>query len=657
MKYIEYVQTDGYCYFDTGLYPSNNTEVRTTLTPLGAPSSQWNVFFGAQSSDDSVDTFQLRKNAFNNKWAPKVGDKSNQEAGNNFSTGTTYDIVLNGTALTANTNVYSIGNTSAFNCPYTMYIGCCHNPSWIPNGDSTGGNLPGRAQVAQYGRFQVYESGVLVGDFKPAVDNNRIGFFDNVSQTFRENLGTGTPVAGPDTSSIAVTASKSSLAYTGETISIDITCENAWTVTGNTFLTLSSTGDTGSTTITATAPSYTGATARIDVLTFTDTTTGDEMAVSIKQKKYSSGQPLYLGGDEITEIYLGEDSISEAYLGDVLVFSTGPFVGLRLSPKDMVFKNRSINTGDTFNLSVKSSEDWSLTTDADWFTLSPTTGLGTSEKTIITLTVTSKPSAETTNTITCTSANYSASTSTLFKMGYGIPANEIWYATSNGNRIASLNSWRVYDKSGNQMGNASVDLTTYGKMVFSNDIGYVAGDPYQVNNGWSNLTELGLPEMEPSMCTGTNDFGFRYIAQPLTAWTRVYGDYEYINDEETMAWGSDGCGSIISRGNSGTLTIPEGVKALGAYAINHSKWEHIILPTTFVGGVSSYNAGAAGGQHCFENMANLQTVKYQTLVAPPMYSNCWTFISQSGIVYCPAGGTGYGDYHRPINFTFQTYTP
>lgn len=372
---------------------------------------------------------------------------------------------------------------------------------------------------------------------------------------------------------------------------------------------------------------------------------------------FKNAKDMNLGNDEIFECYIGSEAISEAYLGEDLVFSSGPFVGLKMSPKTMKFMDKAINTGDTFNLSIKSSEDWTLTTDADWFTLSPTTGLGTGEKTIITLTVTSKPSAETTNTITCTSANYSASTSTLCKIGYGIPANEIWYATSNGSRITSLNRWKVYDKSGNQMGNSKVNFNTYGKMVFQNDIGYVAGDPNDTNNGWLYLTELGLPEMEPSMCIGTNDFGFRYVNAAMTAWTRVYGDYEYINDEETMAWGSDGCGCIISRGNSGTLTIPEGVKALGAYCLNKSNWEHIIFPTTLVGGNSSYGDGNAVGQYCFEDMTSLQTVKYQTLAAPPMFGNCWSRINQSGIVYYPDGGTGYRDYHKPNNFTYQTYTP
>lgn len=460
-----------------------------------------------------------------------------------------------------------------------------------------------------------------------------------------------------DPSTIYATPSKTVLAATGETITIDIETENAWTATEPVFFTLSQTAGTGNATITLTAPANTGATYRSGTVVVTDSATGDYVIVTIRQKYPTNGQPVYLGGNDVTELYLGGNAVSEAYLGDVLVFSSGPFVGLKMSPKTMKFMDKAISTGDTFELSVKSSENWTLTTDADWFTLSPTTGLGTSEKTIITLTVTSKPSAETTNTITCTSANYSASTSTLYKIGYGIPANEIWYATTDNSIITSINNWRVYDKSNVQMDRYDVDYTTYGKWVFPRDIGYVAGDPNQTTNGWLNLTELGLPEMDPSMCIGTNDFGLRYINQPLTAWTRVYGDYEYINDEETMAWGSDGCGGIISRGNSGTLTIPEGVKALGPYGLNRSKWEHIIFPTTFVGGVSSYNDGNAGGQYCFENMSDLQSVKYQTLAAPPMYNNCWNYIRQSGIVYYPDGGTGYGPYHRPDYFTFQTYTP
>lgn len=173
------------------------------------------------------------------------------------------------------------------------------------------------------GRFCIYEDNTLIAEFLPALDSNDVaGLYNATNDTFL--YSSSSPwAAGPLASSISAKASKKVLSNTGETINIVVSCENAWEVSGNTWLTLSSTGDTGSTTITATAPSYTGTTARIDTLTFTDSVTGDIAELTIKQKKYSTGQPFYLGGDEITEIYLGEDSISEAYLGEDLVFSSG----------------------------------------------------------------------------------------------------------------------------------------------------------------------------------------------------------------------------------------------------------------------------------------------------------------------------------------------
>lgn len=176
---------------------------------------------------------------------------------------------------------------------------------------------------AKCGKVSFYENGVLSAIYTPYEDDNGVaGYYDENNRVMIYS-NSDPWVSGPAASSIITEASKKVLSNTGETISISVSCENAWTVTGDTFLTLSSTGDTGSTTITATAPSYTGATARTDILTFTDSVTGDEAEITIKQKKYSTGQPFYLGGDEIVEIYLGDDFISEAYLGEDLVFSNG----------------------------------------------------------------------------------------------------------------------------------------------------------------------------------------------------------------------------------------------------------------------------------------------------------------------------------------------
>lgn len=362
---------------------------------------------------------------------------------------------------------------------------------------------------------------------------------------------------------------------------------------------------------------------------------------------------MNLGNDEILECYIGSDAITEAYLGEDLVFSSGPFQGLKLSPKELKFRNTTIATGDTKSFYVKSSEDWTISTDADWFTLSPASGIGNSQKTEVTLTVISIPSAETTNTVTCTSANYSASAGTLYKVGYGIPENEIWYATNDNSSITTINRWKVYDKNGVQM--TSADFSTYGKMVFPRAIGYVAGDPYISSYNWDKLTEIGFPEMEPSLCTGANDFGMRYFPARLQYWTRIYGDYPYISADETHMWGSDGTGGAYVRGKTGTLTIAEGVKTLGPYALNYASFESVIFPTTFTG-MTGYNDGYAISQYAMEDMSSLTSIKYQTPALPRIQSgNAFSRINSPGKVLYPCGGTGYEGNFKPINFTWEAY--
>ena len=318
------------------------------------------------------------------------------------------------------------------------------------------------------GKVKFYENGVLTAVYTPYLDDNGVaGYYDENNHTMIYSLQNAW-VAGPDASSIKATPSKTSLKATGETINIVVTCENAWTVTGNTWLTISSTGDTGGTTITATAPSYSGSTPREVYITFTDTTTSDTAILKIKQRKYISGQPFYLGGDEITEIFLGDDSISEAYLGEDLVFSSGPFVGLTASPNSIMFNTDSLNR----SIKIRASESWTMTTPA-WITASTLTG-GTGD-TIVSLTATAQQ-ATTSDTITITSANYTASVSVnYFTIVFG------GYVELNGPANVVLPF------------NPNVDYATNNylrlEMNFDINSGYLLGG--YINNSWFSYERAG----------------------------------------------------------------------------------------------------------------------------------------------------------------------
>lgn len=320
MNYIEYLQTDGYCWFDTGIIPDLNTKIELGITPLdrsSMPSSQrdWGCIIGAQNTDDANSTFQIRNYSTNNRFSVRVGN-GDANAGPNYTVGTKYDLSLNKNKFQYGPNVYTVLNsTSMDTCNYTIYI------SAVNNGE-TGSNWSNhRATPNVFYYVRVWKDDVLAGEFLPANDNGNFGFYDTVSSTFKRNLGTGTPIAGPSLLSISATASKLVLKSSGETINITVECANNWEATADdSWLAFSETSGSGNATITATAPSYTGNTDRETILTFTDTDTGDETTLTIKQKKLSNGQPVYLGGIEISEMFLGTIPITEAYLGDINVF-------------------------------------------------------------------------------------------------------------------------------------------------------------------------------------------------------------------------------------------------------------------------------------------------------------------------------------------------
>lgn len=274
--------------------------------------------------------------------------------------------------------------------------------------------------------IKIYEGGTLVKEYLPVDNNGTVGLYETIGGTF--HTCSNTLIAGPILSSIIATPSKTLLNNTGETITIEVSCENAWTVSGETWLTLSSTGDTGTTTITATAPNYTGTTVRTETLTFTDTVTGDEFVLTLTQKKYQTGFPTFIGLDTIEGIFVGTDEILEAYIGTDLVYASGPFMGLVVKPSSFTLRP---NTPSATTV-VKSSEYWEVTSLPAW--LSASTISGNSGETTVVFENTSQ-SADTADTITIESANYQAD----------IEANydDATYTLIDGVRSSSAPSWNL----------------------------------------------------------------------------------------------------------------------------------------------------------------------------------------------------------------------
>ena len=314
-------------WINTGIKANPQSVFYAKLSPQSAAANiDWATFWGANSADDASDTYQLRQAGTptdgRGEWKPQIGANWRNGRVGTMVYGEDYEITFDvpNNLVTINNDTYSSyecrWGTPATNPTYSIYVGA--------NNKAGAGY---RSSGAKWYAFYIIQSGVKVIDLIPSIDeNNVVCFYDKVSGNYFYNAGTGVFTAGPATSSISASPEKTMLVAAGETIDIEVECENAWTVTQSTdgFLTLSANGGTGGMVITATAPAYSGNTDRQTTLTFTDTTTSNEAVIDIRQKGVSAGQPVYLGGDEVTELYLGGDVVTEAYLGEDLVFSSGP---------------------------------------------------------------------------------------------------------------------------------------------------------------------------------------------------------------------------------------------------------------------------------------------------------------------------------------------
>lgn len=78
---------------------------------------------------------------------------------------------------------------------------------------------------------------------------------------------------------------------------------------------------------------------------------------------------IFLGNSVVDTLYKGNNQIEAIYKGEYQIYSLGEFTGLKIT-KNLKF---GIGGGKA-NLSLKSSEDWTLTTNAEWLHFSSTGG-------------------------------------------------------------------------------------------------------------------------------------------------------------------------------------------------------------------------------------------------------------------------------------------
>lgn len=408
MKYVEYLQTDGtLIMWDTGVKVfQNGDNVTLDFMPFsGNPSSSpYNPFLNDFSNGDySGCNVAIRHFSRYNENSTELYFADNSFKQVPFVSGTKYNIFMDSGGMYVDgvkVNTLAAVNFASENSVDTIKV----------NAEVFNGQMR-RSPIARYYEVKVGSSNGLKADLKPCLDNNNVPcFYDEVSQTFIYHTGVGNaPIAGPIMSTLFVSADKTKVPASGGTINVTIDSETSWTAstTANWFTMSSTSGTSADTAITITVPSTTSVTQVEETILFTNAT-GDTDSLTIKQSKYSSGgtNNLFVGTENVEGMMIGGQSVEAIYLGTEVVYSPGPFVGLKVKPSEINFAKES---GLTYSLKIKSSEAWTLAlpNDATW--LSASTLSGVSGETTVTLSTTEENTGDTrTAVITATTASFSA---------------------------------------------------------------------------------------------------------------------------------------------------------------------------------------------------------------------------------------------------------
>lgn len=175
INYVSYIESTGTQYIDTGFYPTSTTTVRLKFNMTKATG---HVIFGYYNSEaNSFRLFNYNNNAYLDYGS---GSGYNRIYGGTLSEGVTYNIEFgNRYVKNLDTGENIISNTEVTFSTKTQKAGIF--------GDSTTNIALGKLYYCQ-----IFDNGVLVRDFAPALDETNVPcLYDKISNQYFYNRGTG----------------------------------------------------------------------------------------------------------------------------------------------------------------------------------------------------------------------------------------------------------------------------------------------------------------------------------------------------------------------------------------------------------------------------------------------------------------------------------
>ena len=176
---LEYIQSSGTQYIDTGFKPNQDTRVVTKISFDAVASSSSHYAFGAANSGSSG---MFEVSTGNNMIRLGYGGTAVTQP---FPSTKPFTIDFNKNTVTVNGTAYTLP-AATFTGTYSMYI--C---------DTNRGRAYRAIPAVTVYSFRIYDNGTLVRDFIPCKNaSGVVGMWDDVNSVFYQNVGSGTFDAG-----------------------------------------------------------------------------------------------------------------------------------------------------------------------------------------------------------------------------------------------------------------------------------------------------------------------------------------------------------------------------------------------------------------------------------------------------------------------------
>lgn len=180
---LQYIQSSGTQYINTGFKPNNNTRVQCKFELL--ESGRAYGIFGSRIGYQNT-AFDLFANGQNSSKYFQDDYGSNVNAPMASTLGI-YEIDKNKNVTNINGNIYTFPS-STFQSNYNMYI----------LGINTAGSTNNQLGSLKIYSCQIYDNDILIRDFVPCKTiEGTVGLYDIVNGVFYTNAGTGSFIAGP----------------------------------------------------------------------------------------------------------------------------------------------------------------------------------------------------------------------------------------------------------------------------------------------------------------------------------------------------------------------------------------------------------------------------------------------------------------------------